>query len=426
MDAAGFERAALVGVSEGGPASIVFSAAHPDRVRALVLMGSTAVAPVPFERPWEDTVDLDPSEIRRHIEDKLGAPVPDPTRHKSLASRASAGRSATRGGTGDAMKFFTPSIKSRQQLGMIERVSASPGMAARHRGRAGRPGRPVDSSSPERAHLVVHATDDIVPVQLGRHLADHIPGARLLEVAGHDHAPWLTATRGHHRVVEEFLTGAHVHQPSRRALRTLLFTDIVGSTDRAATVGDERWHVLLQRLRRDRPRDGRTIRRPGDQEHRRRPPRDAGRTGPGDPLRRGAAVPPSTPSTSTCDAASTPVSANSWETTSAASESTSRPGSWPWPPGRDHRLQHRAGPRGRQRAGLRRPRGFTALKGVPGEWRLLAVQSGGASATSREGMLAAHPTPAMSTGMRRSDRAMSVVARRAPGLMRGHGQVGRA
>jgi hypothetical protein len=64
-------------------------------------------------------------------------------------------------------------------------------------------------------------------------------------------------------------------------------------------------------------------------------------------------------------------------------------------------------------------RGTHALKGVPGEWQLLAVRHGGASATSPEGMLAAHPTPAMRTGLRRSDRAMSVVARRAPGLMRG-------
>jgi hypothetical protein len=64
-------------------------------------------------------------------------------------------------------------------------------------------------------------------------------------------------------------------------------------------------------------------------------------------------------------------------------------------------------------------RGTHALKGVPGEWQLLAVQHGGASATSPEGLLAAHPTPPVSTGMRRSDRAMSVMARHAPGVMRG-------
>ena len=64
-------------------------------------------------------------------------------------------------------------------------------------------------------------------------------------------------------------------------------------------------------------------------------------------------------------------------------------------------------------------RGSHTLKGVPGEWQLLAVREGGASATSPEGLLAAHPTPAVGTGMRRSDRAMSVLARRAPGLLRG-------
>ena len=117
--------------------------------------------------------------------------------------------------------------------------------------------------------LVIHATDDIVPVQLGRYLADHIPGARLLEVAGNDHAPWLTEPEVTIVAVEEFLTGAHAHQPSRRASRTLLFTDIVGSTDRAAAVGDDRWHALLQRydeIARETVErfDGRVIKSTGD------------------------------------------------------------------------------------------------------------------------------------------------------------------
>jgi hypothetical protein len=64
-------------------------------------------------------------------------------------------------------------------------------------------------------------------------------------------------------------------------------------------------------------------------------------------------------------------------------------------------------------------RGFHTLKGVPGEWQLLAVDREGASPTSREGRLAAHPTPPVSTGLRRSDRAAAVVARRAPSIMRG-------
>ena len=172
-------------------------------------------------------------------------------------------------GTGEALSLFTPSIRSRQQLGMIERVSASPGMVRATV--AAMSGVDVRAILPvlDVPTLVVHATGDIVPVQLGRHLADHIPGARLVEVAGNDHAPWLTEPDVSMAAIEEFLTGAHAHQPGRRALRTLLFTDIVGSTDRAAAVGDDRWHALLEKydeITRDTVErfDGRVIKSTGD------------------------------------------------------------------------------------------------------------------------------------------------------------------
>jgi class 3 adenylate cyclase len=97
--------------------------------------------------------------------------------------------------------------------------------------------------------LVIHARDDPMPVQFGRYLADHIPRARMLEVEGDDHAPWLTEPGRILSAIEEFLTGSHLAPPqTHRALRTVLFTDIVASTERAAATGDERWRALLQRF----------------------------------------------------------------------------------------------------------------------------------------------------------------------------------
>ena len=97
--------------------------------------------------------------------------------------------------------------------------------------------------------LVIHARDDPIPVQGGRYLADHIPGARLLEVDGADHAPWFTDPDRITTAIEEFLTGSHAAPPqSHRALRTVLFTDMVASTQHAAATGDERWRAVLHRF----------------------------------------------------------------------------------------------------------------------------------------------------------------------------------
>jgi hypothetical protein len=93
--------------------------------------------------------------------------------------------------------------------------------------------------------LVIYARGDLVPVQGGRYLVDHIPGARYLEVEGVDAGPWFTEPDRILTAIEEFLTGSHAAPaPSHRALRTVLFTDIVESTQHAAAKGDERWRAL--------------------------------------------------------------------------------------------------------------------------------------------------------------------------------------
>ena len=152
-------------------------------------------------------------------------------------------------GSGETLHVLVPSVKSLGLLGMSERMCASPGMARvtvesvfRIDVRAVLPTIDVPT-------LVIHATDDPIPVQGGRYLADHIPGARLVEVDGHDHAPWTNDPDRITRTIEEFLTGTHApSRQSQRALKTVLFTDIVSSTARAAAIGDERWSTLLQRF----------------------------------------------------------------------------------------------------------------------------------------------------------------------------------
>jgi class 3 adenylate cyclase len=94
--------------------------------------------------------------------------------------------------------------------------------------------------------LVLHRTgDNLVPVELGRYLAENVPGAKYLELEGGDHWPWFGDTEPVIEEIEEFLTGMrHVGQ-SDRLLATVLFTDIVGSTDQLARVGDKAWSERL-------------------------------------------------------------------------------------------------------------------------------------------------------------------------------------
>ena len=118
--------------------------------------------------------------------------------------------------------------------------------------------------------LVLHRTDDTaVPVEAARMFAEGIPGARFVELQGNDHIPWFGDADALLDEIEEFLTGCrHAAEPDR-ALATVLFTDIAGSTERAAALGDRRWRELLERhqtLVRDQlaAYDGREVKTMGD------------------------------------------------------------------------------------------------------------------------------------------------------------------
>jgi hypothetical protein len=196
---------------------------------------------------WDD-LDRDPAELRARVLAELGEDYTPST--KQFARFQEMGRVARSAwGSGATAKVFFPSVRSIRQLAMVERMCASPGMARATLEAMFRIDvRPIlpTISAPT---LVIHARDDAAPVQSGRYLTDHIPGARYLEVEGVDHAPWFTEPDRILTGIEEFLTGRHAApSQSHRALRTVLFTDIVASTQHAAVTGDERWRAVLHRF----------------------------------------------------------------------------------------------------------------------------------------------------------------------------------
>ena len=216
MDAAGSERAALFGASEGGPMSLLFAATYPQRARALVLYGSSAR----------------PSRLLSDEEIKLIDLV---------------------WGTGEYlmaryMPRGLPEEVFRGRCARLERQSASPSAAIAIR----RMNSEIDARHVlpviRVSTLVMHRVGDrAVTVELGRDLAANIPGARYVELPGSDHH-WIFERDISDRIVdeiEEFLTGSRSEPDVDRVLATVLFTDIVDSTRHAAELGDRQWRVLL-------------------------------------------------------------------------------------------------------------------------------------------------------------------------------------
>ncbi len=412
MDAVGFERAALMGISEGGPASIVFAASRPDRVQALVLIGTFAWTP---DVTWDD-VDVSPSVVRQMIADELGeAYAPDLDTLEKIRSFWISGRNSW--GTGQTLGILLPSVRSKVQLGMLERMSASPGMARATMEAVFRMDVRPALSAITVPTLVIHAKGDFVPVQFGRYIANRVPGARMLEVEGDDHAPWITEPDKVISTIEEFLTGTHTSVQTRRALRTVLYTDMVASTQRAASMGDERWHALLDRFNELTMEtvarfDGLVVKSMGDGHL-------ATLDGPAQAIRCAEAIRTIAEPlgieiragihTGECELMGEDIGglavhigarvmshANAGEILVSSTVRDLVVGSG---------------------TGFE-DRGVHELKGVPGEWRLLAVRCGGAPAGSPEANLITQPTPSPRVGMRRSDRVMGRVARRTPSVLR--------
>jgi class 3 adenylate cyclase len=219
MDAAGMEQAALLGISEGAPLSILFAATYPDRCQALALYGSFSRFSYWF--PTEEAL----ANFFGYVE--------------------------TSWGTGGSVQRFAPSRVNdaafQRWWGRNERLGASPAAVTALM----RMNSQIDISAILPAvrvpTLVIHRTgDQAVSIEGGRDVAAHIPGARLVEFSGNDHIFYVGDNAdGIADAIEEFFTGAPARIEADRVLATVLFTDIVGSTEKAAALGDQRWRRLL-------------------------------------------------------------------------------------------------------------------------------------------------------------------------------------
>ncbi|TMK97907.1 MAG: adenylate/guanylate cyclase domain-containing protein [Actinobacteria bacterium] len=229
LDAAGSERAALVGLSEGVPMSILFAATYPQRARALVCSGGMARSTYAKDYPWgtdaQALVESGQELILPHWGDGSLVEVSAPSQASNPEARAFYGR--------------------------LERSTASPGMlSALSQMFLDLDVREVVPSV-HTPTLILHRTRDrLVNVRHGRWLAEHMPNARMVEFEGDDHTFWYQGAEAWLGEVQEFLTGARAVSDADRVLATVLFTDIVGSTRRAAELGDQKWRELLERHQR--------------------------------------------------------------------------------------------------------------------------------------------------------------------------------
>lgn len=224
MDAAGSKRAALFGISEGGTLAVLFAATYPDRCTALVLFGSWATWVRDDTYPWAPT-------LKQHERAMEMLRVNDPSEPFNLEGFAPS-------------KVGDPEFRSR--LARYGRLAASPGAAlALYHMNIRMDVRPILGTVHVPTLVLHRAGDRIGYAQGGRYLADHIDGARYIELPGKDHLAWVGDREALVGEIEEFLTGVRHAPDTDRALATLLFTDLVGSTELLARIGDERWRALL-------------------------------------------------------------------------------------------------------------------------------------------------------------------------------------
>jgi pimeloyl-ACP methyl ester carboxylesterase len=228
MDTVGIERASLIGFSEGAPMSILFSATYPQRVQALVLVGGMARSTWAPDYPWAR-----PREALLEALEELTLP---------------------RWGEGDSVDYFAPSTaddpEQRAWWAKVERQGGSPSMARK----LSQMFFEVDVRKVlplvQAPTLLLHRKGDrVVSSGASKWMASQIKGARFVDLPGIDHVSFAGDSTALANEIEEFLTGERPLPPQEfeRVLATVMFSDIVGSTERTAAAGDRPWLDLLER-----------------------------------------------------------------------------------------------------------------------------------------------------------------------------------
>jgi class 3 adenylate cyclase len=220
MDAAGSERAAVFAWLEGGAMAALFAATHPERTRALVLYEAMA------RMSWAPEYDWPPR--REEREAALHAPWGDGSRILALAPSAA------------------QNPRLVEWFGRLERLAASPGTAAKQMMMNAEVDVRAVLSSIAVPTLVLHrAGERFIDIRHSRYLAEHIPGARYVELPGTEVFSFARDNDQLLDEIEEFLTGARQAPSLERVLATVMFADIVDSTRTAAELGDRRWRDVL-------------------------------------------------------------------------------------------------------------------------------------------------------------------------------------
>jgi len=225
LDAAGSSSAVVVGLSQGGPMAMLFAATYPGRVAGLVLYGTYATALREDDYRWGRSREWIEEFLRQTDEDW---------------------------GTGSFATQLAPTAAAdprfRDWWGKFERLASAPANALAYiRMNVRTDVRPILGAITVPT-LVLQRRDDTYrnPAQAA-YLADRIPDARLVELPGIDHLPFVGPADAVLEEIEAFVTGVRPARSSGRSLATVLFTDIVDSTRRAASLGDRRWRELLGR-----------------------------------------------------------------------------------------------------------------------------------------------------------------------------------
>jgi pimeloyl-ACP methyl ester carboxylesterase len=224
LDDLGSERAAVMGESEGGPLAMLFAAAHPERTVALILQGAEVRERKDEDWPWGESTEVEFEQAMASLPERWGK--------------------------GRAFQHLVPSMGDlewgREWRGRVQMHSNTPGGAEAFMRMA------FDIDVREVVPiinvptLVIHAVEDqVCHVENARFLARTIRGAHYVELPGEDHVPWFDPDETIAEI-REFLTGTREASTPDRMLATVLFTDLVGSTARAADLGDRRWRDLLE------------------------------------------------------------------------------------------------------------------------------------------------------------------------------------